>query len=321
LLAPCVVAAVAYVTPCHADTPAENKAAARSLAVQGVQLAQQDKCEEAIPLLERAEKLYHAPTILTSLGECQLRLGHLVSGTETLNQVVRETLAPDAPAAFHEAQRKAQKLREEYLPKIAELTLQLAPAGVTPRILIDGSPVSSAFLGTPRPTDPGTRRIEISAEGYETLEVEVTLTEGGREILDLTLEPLTSGGASSGVAEGTGASSTQKTLGYVGIGVGAALLAAGGVTGMMAVGKENSLKQNCPGGACPASEQDNLDQARSLAGVATIATIGGAAFGITGLVLLLTSGGEEQPEKATSAAAPGWSPWVGWNTVGVNGSF
>src|SRR5215471_18888470 len=78
---------------------AENVAAARSLGIEGVQLAEAGKCTEAIEKLTRAEALYHAPTILGRLGECQVNVGQIVVGTENLNRVVREQLPPNAPKA------------------------------------------------------------------------------------------------------------------------------------------------------------------------------------------------------------------------------
>src|SRR5579871_3544383 len=81
-------------TSSRADDSAENTAAARSLGIQGVQLADAGKCPEAIEKLQRAETLHHAPTILGRLGECQVNVGLIVEGTENLNSVVREQLAP-----------------------------------------------------------------------------------------------------------------------------------------------------------------------------------------------------------------------------------
>jgi hypothetical protein len=65
----------------HADEAAENIAAARTLGIQGVQLAEAGKCPEAIEKLTRAEALHHAPTILGRLGECQVNVGEVVIGT------------------------------------------------------------------------------------------------------------------------------------------------------------------------------------------------------------------------------------------------
>src|SRR5690606_16835262 len=66
---------------------AEDIAAARSLGAQGVTLAIEGNCADAIDPLSRAEQLYHAPTILTELGYCKCEVGELVEGTELLNRV------------------------------------------------------------------------------------------------------------------------------------------------------------------------------------------------------------------------------------------
>src|ERR1041384_6327106 len=79
------------------EASAADIAAARSLAVEGVKLAQAGKCDEAVDKLERAEKLHHAPIVLASLGECKGGQGKLVQGTEMLRRVVREPL-PDHPS-------------------------------------------------------------------------------------------------------------------------------------------------------------------------------------------------------------------------------
>src|SRR3954469_3008571 len=84
----------------YADTSAADMAAARALGTDGIKLANRGKCAEAIEKLDRAEKLYHAPTTLERLGECHVEIGKLVLGTEELRRVVREQLATDAPKAF-----------------------------------------------------------------------------------------------------------------------------------------------------------------------------------------------------------------------------
>ena len=72
----------------HAEEDsATETAAARTLAVDGLKLAQAGKCEEAIPKLERAEKLHHSAIVLSRLGECHVSEGKLVEGTEMLRKV------------------------------------------------------------------------------------------------------------------------------------------------------------------------------------------------------------------------------------------
>src|SRR4029078_8570956 len=111
------------------DQPqAENVAAARSPGPQGIKLADSGDCKGDIEKLSRAESLYHAPSILARLGECQVQVGQIVLGTENLNRVVREQLASNAPKAFRDAQERAKGVLNNALPKIARLTVRVEPA-------------------------------------------------------------------------------------------------------------------------------------------------------------------------------------------------
>src|SRR5687767_8654904 len=171
------------------DHSAENIAAARSLGIQGVQLAESGKCAEAIEKLQRAESLYHAPTILGRLGECQVTVGQIVLGTENLNRVVREQLPPNAPNAFKAAQERAAKVLETALPRIARLTVIIEPADAKASVTVGGSPVPSALIGVERPTDPGKRAVVATAPGFLEATTEVELAEGARQTVTLKLVP------------------------------------------------------------------------------------------------------------------------------------
>src|SRR5688572_21340468 len=74
------------------DDDASSTAAARIIGTEGLRLAEAGNCKDAIEKLERAEKLHHAPTTLTKLGECQIQIGRIVAGLESLRRVVREPM-------------------------------------------------------------------------------------------------------------------------------------------------------------------------------------------------------------------------------------
>src|SRR3954463_6884421 len=140
------------------DQPqAENVAAARSLGMQGIKLADAGDCKGAIEKLSRAESLYHAPSILSRLGECQVKVGQVVLGTENLNRVVREQLEPNAPKAFRDAQERARGVPPPALPKIARLTVKVEPPDAKAQVTVAGTLVPPALIGVERPTDPGTQ--------------------------------------------------------------------------------------------------------------------------------------------------------------------
>jgi hypothetical protein len=296
-----------------AATPtADEKAAARELALIGMDLKDKGDCPAALEKLERAEQLYHAPTILTAIGECQIALGRLVEGTENLKKVSLEHIDPKASSTFFDAQNRARKLLDETLPRIAKLTIELDPELEDVELLIDDVKVSSALIGVRRPTDPGRHTVTVRKQGYLDATAEVTLEEAGDEKLTLTLSPDPAAAAADEAtppeALETDASiqtaaapprqkSTQPVLGWIGIGVGAAALGAGAVTGVLALDQANHL--TCPNDVCSGSDAGRLDSALSLATASTILLGAGGALAVTGVILLLTS-----PSEKASARAP-----------------
>lgn len=319
----CTALLASLASPANAEDSAENKAAARDLATEGIQLAQSGKCEEAIPKLTRAEKLFHAPTILTWIGQCQIELGRYVEGTETLNQVVREQIDDGAPEAFQNAQEKARELILQAQPKIAKLTIEVSPDEVAGLVVtVDERPISEAFVGAPKPTDPGSHRVTVSAPGYETATQEIELGEGSRESLsfELTKAPGAASGAQTTLQKSEGAPEETKSspnwLGWTAVGVGAALMAGGGVTGYLAMSKESDL--DCADdGTCPRSEADKLESARSNALISTILFGVGGAATVTGVVLLLTGGSK----KAETGRGTYVEPVIGVGSLGLSGAF
>lgn len=324
------------------DQPqAENIAAARSLGLQGIKLADAGDCKGAIEKLSRAESLYHAPSILGRLGECQVNVGQVVAGTENLNRVVREQLAANAPKAFRDAQERAKGVLNSALPKIAHLTVSVAPADAKAQVSVAGVSIPPALIGVERPTDPGTHEIVVSAPGYLEQKQTVTLAEGGSQEVAVKLEkdPNAALAAAPATPSATppvttttpppadaAPSKRSNTAAYVALGVGGAGLLVGGITGFLALGKKSDLE--CDGTHCPPSEKDKLDSAKSMAMVSNVGFgVGIVGVGL-GVVLLLTNSGQSQsgaaaaPKLARRAPGPvSVEPWVGLTSAGVNGTF
>lgn len=163
-----------------AQTTAEELAVARQLGTEGVLLADAGKCPEAIPKLQKAADLFPAPTIVGRLGECQIAVGKLVLGTETLQRVVSQDLGAKPNAVFVEAQKRAQRVLDKERPRIAKLSIRIAGAPVaTVKVMVDDAPVPQTLLDVPRPTDPGTHTVTATAPGRAPVTRTVTLAEGG----------------------------------------------------------------------------------------------------------------------------------------------
>jgi hypothetical protein len=325
------------------DQPqAENVAAARSLGLQGIKMADSGDCKGAIEKLSRAESLYHAPSILGRLGECQVSVGQIVAGTENLNRVVREQLAANAPKAFKDAQERAKGVLNTALPKIAHLTVRVDPADAKAQVLVAGVAIPPALIGVERPTDPGTHQIAVSAPGYLDQTQSVTLAEGASQELAVHLEKDPNAAAAAAppappptapvaVAPTAPPADTgpkkNNTLAYVALGVGGVGLVAGGITGLMAISKKSDLS-GCVDKSCPSSQGDKIDSAKTMATISTVGFgVGVVGVGL-GVVLLLTGGSgsgsaSAQPPRLAQRL-PGSvtiEPWMGLNSAGVNGTF
>lgn len=286
----------------HAQTDAD-KATARDLFGQGQDALKANDCEAAAERFERADKLYSAPTIRVGLARAYVCLGQFVKGREKYNLVIREKLPADASGAFKNAVEDAKKEITGLDSKIGYVSITIEGPTV-PKVTIDGENVPVAALGVNRPMDPGEHVVKADANGFKPAEVKVTVTAQQVTPVALRLEAdasetpdddddddvtVTPGDAASG--------DTLRLVGFIGIGVGAAGLILGGVTGGLALGKHGDLTDACgEDGMCPADQQENLDDFNTFGTVSTIGFIAGGVIAAAGLVLVLVapSGGSEQ---------------------------
>ncbi len=327
----------------------EEVAGARSAATQGAKAFDSGDYARAIDLFQRAESLVHAPPHLLYLARAHEKLGQLVTARELYNKIIRESLSDDAPQAFKDAQAAAREEIKAVEPRLAKLTVTIqAPPGVTPEVTMDGKPVPSALLGLPRPVDPGEHVLEVKAEGYLAAQGKATLAEGGTDSLVLTLEPdpnaaqpaaappaepqpaVPAAPAQPMTPEDSGASpgGSLRVPAYVAFGVGAVGLGAGVFFTLQSASKRsdaNDKYAECAArgvdGQCKA-EDPLSDEVASLdddAGSAkTMAIVGYALGGVgvaAGVTLLLLD------DSSGSATAPRITPWVGYQSVGVTGTF
>jgi hypothetical protein len=180
-----------HVGAAEPESNAAETAAARTIALEGIRLADAGRCEEAIEKLSRAEKLHHAPIVLGRLGECQVLEGKLVDGTETLRRVLREALPANASPALLKARERAQTVLDKAKPRIAALHIVVKgpDEGAAVAVMVDGELMNSALLDADRPTDPGDHLIEASATGFVRGSARVSLGPGDRQHISIDLVP------------------------------------------------------------------------------------------------------------------------------------
>jgi hypothetical protein len=169
---------------------AADKATARQLATNGIQLFRQDKFADALDKLERAEALFDAPVHLLYMARCQVKLNRLVEAAESYRKLLRTELSAQAPQTFKDAVTDGQKELAELEPKVPSLRVDVNPPASKEKefkFTIDSESVSPAVLGVDRPINPGVHVIEVSARGRQPITRRIEVTIGSKQGLKLEL--------------------------------------------------------------------------------------------------------------------------------------
>jgi hypothetical protein len=293
------------------EASATETAAARSLAIEGLKLAQSGNCVDATPKLERAEKLYHSTVVAGRLGECYVSLGRLVEGTEILRRTLREPLPAEPTPALTKGLERAQRVLDSAKPRIAGLTIKIVAVDDLV-VKVDGEPVPAALLDTEIPSDPGEHGVEATAPGFSRATARVSMGEGERRTVTLTLTrdpeavraaavipkatsvkavqaPPAAPAVQRAHDDAPASAKPNRVPAFVALGLGAATIGAGAVMGTLALTQHQELEKACTGGVCPPDKADDLDAAKRLGTFSTVAFGVGAAGVVLGTVLLFTA--------------------------------
>jgi hypothetical protein len=328
----------------------EQRAAARELATEGADAFDAGRYQDAIDRFTRAESLVHAVPHLLFLARSHAKIHEYVKAREAYMKIINEQLPPNATQGVKDAQKAAQDEINAVEPKIGRLTVQVQGKEQASDLVIqvNGVTVAAVLVGAPQPIDPGNHKVEAIATGFRAGPESVTIGEGERKEVVLTLAadpnavPPGGAAAAAGTTEATtpapgdgtpadqgvdsGGSNGLRIGSYVAFGVGAVGLGLGTVFMLQSSSKRSEADDLCtlPKGACDIAVKskvndldDQADQAATL-GVAGF-VVGGVGIA-TGITLLVLSSGSSSA-KSASHTKPHVEPWVGRNTVGIRGTF
>ncbi len=332
--AACLVTTAA--SPARAQS-LSDKETARSLMEDGDAKRDKGDWKGALKSYEAADAIMHVPTTGLEVGRTQAQLGMLLEARETLNRVARIPAKPGDPPPFEKARKAAEQLSTEVAQRIPSVTVAVAGAepGPTPQIVFDGENVPAAASFAPRKVNPGVHVVVVKVGTSERKE-EVTVAASDQKTLSFDFsapakpppvaaqvtqpqpdkpqpEPDKGGGMSTGKIVMIGG----FALGAVGVGVGA-------VTGIMSISKVNDIKKNdgCVGNSCPQSAKSDIDSAKSLGTISTIAFVAGAVGVGVGVVGLVMSGKSESSEPSQGRITkPQIHADVGPTWLGLSGAF
>jgi hypothetical protein len=313
-----VLAAVLLIAPIvRAEPSSEDRAAAQGLFDEARDLVKKGRSSEACTKFEESQRLDPGIGTQLYLADCYEKAGRTAS----------------AWATFLDAASAAGKAGDKRASVASENAKRLEPAVPRVRVVVpadihgialqrDGKPLSTAALSTSLPTDPGQRVFEVSAPGYKTVRIEVTVAPGAKQ--EVTVPPMekTEAGAAMPAsapppnaerAEPASPLDTRRAglggmqlAGLATAGLGVIAVGGGVFLGLSARSKNDDAKKSgCrpDGSHCTSDALAQHDDAKSQASLATIAFIAGGVLAAGGATLFVL-GSRSSPRSASLSIGP-----------------
>jgi hypothetical protein len=329
-----------------------NKEAIRSLSNQAAADFQQGRYESARDKFSRAFRIAEVPKLAVWAARANEKLGHLVTAYELYLRAL--SLQPNdlwKADVQQQAQKDAQDELDKLQPRIPKLTIVIEGANSSDvSVNVDNVQIPSDLLGVERYADPGQRKI-AGRRSDEVVDETVTLTEGDNRRVVLKFRNTTApaltapagaplvlpgrANAQPGVGalgktpaesfssasnprtprdQGASSTSSQRALGWIGVGTGAAGLALGATTGLLVALKHGNLKTECPvANDCQGQHTTEVNTYNTMRTLSTVGFVVGGAATAAGVTLLLTTPKEKTPAHIRLLLAP--------NAAAITGNF
>lgn len=288
---------------------AEEESAA--LFRRGRAIMKSGDCEAAVPLLSQSQSLDPAVGTALNLAICEEQLAKLSDALEHFQFVIDRAAVDDPRRRFAEGRVTELERRMAWLSVTLPRRTRVAP-----QVLLDGTPIDADAVSEPVRINPGLHELTVRDSERVLFQERLDLREGERRVWAPVLTTPDAGSTAS-----TDAASKRRTrkrpptrhhlpakddgpptLGYVGVGVGTAAIAASLVLGLFVIDKKQMVDSHCePDGTC---DQKGADAAKTGATLSTLSTIS-AAIGVPALALggyLLLSYDPPRSKDHTAAA-------------------
>ncbi len=287
-----------FLAPAHAW--GQDLATAEALFNKGVAEIKLGNYKEACPAIAESQKLDPRPGTQFTLAECLARAGKSASAFVAFEDFLRTVHAFPAAQQSRYADRVkvAEGKKAELKPTIPELTIVLpkgAPSGM--KITRDGMEVTGPMMGLSLPVDPGVHRVIVELPGKPRSDENIELSPGEHRTLEVLLPGEKRKGVDgAGPDKSEGKPGTSRAIGtYSALGIGAAGLVMGGITGGLALSDKRAADKQCPQFACTAGGLDAVDHGRTMARLSTVGFAVGGVGIAAGVILFLTRPKTDKP--------------------------
>lgn len=290
----------------RAQTSSE-RVVARNLGYSGIEAYQAGLYAIASERLEKAYGVLHVPSLGLWAARALAKQGRLLEAADRYAEVTQLEISSGDEAVQRKAIADAQVELEQTRAQLPGVIIRIkggSPSDATLRI--DGRLVPLQLVGEVTPLNPGKHSVELKASGKTSSQlVDVGVGEKKEVSFDVgrpSSSPPSSvpvPAAPAPAARTTNHGSWHKPAGFAALGVGAAGVVVGAITGAMVLSKRSTLDKDpgCADRSCPRTLSSDVSSYNTLRVVSTTAFIAGGVLAATGITLLLTS-----PKRETQTA-------------------
>jgi hypothetical protein len=295
-------------------------ASARSHFAHGVKLYEEDDFRAALIEFTRAYELAPNWGVLYNVGQSYYQLRDYDNALRTLEKYVAQGGDQIPPDRRSQVQHEIEELRG----RVAHVTIKASVPGAD--VTLDDAAIGKSPVGEAVLVSAGRHKLTASKVGYLPTTKLVDIAGGDNLTIALDLAPEPHEPAVVARTEPVAKTETPNyTAAAITAGVGVAGIALGTVFGVAAIDNKANLSKNCDAlKTCPSSEQGEIT---AFSRNGTISTIGFAAGGAglaLGAYFFFHERSKESPQHPTSEPATkhaAITPWLGFGSAGVSGSF
>ncbi len=246
------------------------------------------------PLIARSYEIDPLPGVLFTLAECQRGWGKVKSAADNYAAFLDKirSLPPNVADKHAERAAVALKNRAEAAKQIPSLRVSVRGRWVPGSRVRLGDLDLTLSLAKPVQLDPGPYTLVLEQPGRPRQTRRLAIAASDHAEVELALEAEPEPEARPEPAQPAPARRDTKPAGpvlpWLLVGVGAAGVVTGSVTGLLAASEASTVDHNCPNRTCNAEGRDALERAQRFGAISTVSFGVGVVAGGIGLYMLAT---------------------------------
>lgn len=303
-------------------SPKELEAAKKAF-FEGLDFEKAEKWAEALKRFEEVAKVRMTPQVRFHIALCKEKMGLLIEALRDFEQAEADAKSEKVGTVLKEAPEHAAAIKG----RIPKLKLKLPSDVEKFSVTVDGAAIDAQGADEIS-LNPGTHKVEASAEGRESFSADVPLAEGESKTLQIKLpkpgEPVAKDPPPPVQPDPTPSKKGPPVLALVVGGVGVlSLLGAGGFY-LARSSVKSDLDESCgaDGQSCQPDKADAIANGRTYTTLTNVFAIVGLVGVTAGVVLYVTSPKDEAPKApATSLRLLPSAPGANVGGLSLAGAF